>query len=92
MNKIVSDAMVGSTAASLGLIAVRFNGFNWITLTAILYLTVCATVLAGFKERSGLSSGFLHRLVLVAEGEEMKMKKLATGEKYKIKGDLEKLQ
>lgn len=91
VKNVIHDAMIGTSIASIGVLIAKFNGFNWISLTAILYLAVFGVVLAGFKSRIGLSGSFLHRIVLVAEGEELKMKKLLSGEKYRIKGDLEKL-
>lgn len=92
MKEILKDAMLGSSLAGIGALFVKFRGFDWITLSAALYLTVVAATIAGFRSRSKISGGLLDRLVLVIEGEELKMKKLISGEKYKIKGDLEKLQ
>lgn len=91
MKDILTDAMIGSSLASIGVLLAKYFGFNWITLSTILYLIVLSAVASGFKSRLDLSDGFLHRIVLVAEGEELKMKKLISGEKYKIKGDLEKI-
>lgn len=92
MNEILKDAMLGSSLASVGVLLVWFRGFDWITLSAALYLTVAAAAASGARSRSSLSGGLLDSLVLVIEGEELKMKKLISGEKYKVKGDLEKLQ
>jgi len=35
---------------------------------------------------------FLDNVVVVSEGEEMKLKKLISGEKYKLKGEIEKIE
>lgn len=94
MKSLVNDAAVGLLFAGLGSLLVRINGFNQLTLVILLYLTIGAAVFQGLRySRSDLFdfSNPLNRLVIVKEGEELEMRKLISGEKYKIKGSLEKL-
>ena len=93
MNSIVKDAAVGLSFAGIGSLLIRFYGYNQTTMIVLLYLVVVTAVFQGIRhsEQSINFSNPLHRLVLVSEGEEMRIRKLLTGEKYKIKGSLEKL-
>jgi len=92
MKDIFKDAAAGLSFAGIGSILVQFQGFTQTTLIVLLYMMVVLAVIQGLKHRESFPApSFLERIVLVAEGEELKMKKLLTGEKYKVKGDLEKL-
>lgn len=93
MKQVFKDAALGLFFAGMGALIIRFFGFTEISLIAILYLMVALAVVQGLKHRdfSSVMPSFLERIVVVVEGEELKMKKLLTGEKYRVKGDLEKL-
>lgn len=86
----------GLSFAGLAYIPVRFMGFNSSSFIVISYLYVIMGLYMAFKlERNGfrgLMDRFIGNLVLVSEGEELLLRKLATGERYKVKGEVEKLQ
>lgn len=75
--------------------AVAFIGFGWKSLAISMYLYVFMGVLMAFGSSFNLLesriSDLLDSVVLVAEGEELELKKLVSGEKYRVKGELEKL-
>lgn len=89
MKQLVRGASAGLLAAGVAVAAVKLNGLNGMTYLGMLYLYVVLG--AGLKFSPDLPD-LLHRLVVVTEGEVIEMRKLATGEKYKIKGEVEKLQ
>lgn len=92
--KVLYGAAFGLFFASIASMVARYRGFNPETFTVFLYLYVALGAL--YPVKKAISSGellpdMMHRLVIVAEGEELRMKKLFTGEKYKVKGEIEKL-
>ncbi|MFB6245620.1 MAG: hypothetical protein ABEJ03_04725 [Candidatus Nanohaloarchaea archaeon] len=89
MREILKDAALGTTFAGLGAAFLRFNGLNQTSVTITLYLCVGATVLAGFRRET--DGTILEKLVVVHEGEELRLRKLITGERYVIKGEVEKI-
>lgn len=93
--KLLRSAAQGLTFAGIGSITTMYAGFNQNTLTVFLYLYIAQAVYKPLKaelfSHFNFSPDFIHRLVVVAEGEELKMKKLFTGEKYRVDGDIEKL-
>lgn len=92
---LLNSAMKGLSFAGIAALIVRFTGFNQNTLMIFLYLYVIQAVYSPAKkyllEYLDFAPGFLNRLVIVVEGEEIKMKKLLTGEKYRVDGEVEKL-
>ncbi len=92
---IIKGSAVGIVFTGLSYIVVRFIGFKWESLTVLMYLYVVLGVLmAVISETDNLSQdlgGILDRIVVVVEGEELELKKLVSGEKYRVKGELEKL-
>lgn len=88
--KVIKAAGVGMSFTGIALGVVEFIGFNWTGLTVLMYLyvMVSVTTMLVFELES---LGFFQNLVLVVEGEHLEMKKLLTGEKYRVKGELEKL-
>lgn len=94
MKRFLKGAATGLAFAGIASFIARIQGFNSGTLMIFLYLYVVLGVAGSIKSaltRHGGLGDFLHNLVIVVEGEEMKMKKLLTGEKYRIDGDVEKL-
>ena len=94
MNRLIKDAAVGLSISGVGSLIFIWNGYSQVTVISLLYLIVVASVVQGirYSETSFLNfDNPLRRLVIVVEGEEMKLKRIFTGEKYKIKGDVEKL-
>jgi hypothetical protein len=92
---VLKSLTVGLSFAGIASVIARFIGFNQSTFTIFLYLYVLQAAYSPLKqllsERADFSPDILHRLVIVAEGEEMKMRKVLTGEKYRVDGDIEKL-
>lgn len=87
--KAVKGAAVGLSFASIAALMVNFLGLTQNTLLALLYMYVVLGVVLTVDLNA---PDLLHRIVLVSEGEAIKMRKLVSGEKYKIKGEVEKLQ
>jgi hypothetical protein len=88
----IEGAVYGAIIAGAAYIIVQVMGFSSTSLSVILYLFIVSTILVNVKsELATPIKPYLERLVIVAEGEEMKMRKLLTGEKYRVNGDVEKL-
>jgi hypothetical protein len=82
----------GLIIAGTAYATVKIIGYNPQSLTLILYLYILSSVILNMKtELATPLKPLLKRIVIVAEGEEIKLKKLLTGEEYKINGDIEKL-
>ena len=91
----MKSAAKGLSFAGIGSLTAMYFGFNQNTLTIFLYLYIAQALYNPLKNelfsRISFSPNIIDRLVIVAEGEELKMKKLLTGEKYRLDGDIEKL-
>lgn len=87
--KALKAAAAGLGVASSMALLTNFMGFGRTTLLVMLYMYV---VLAVALSADFSAPGILSRIVLVTEDEAVKMRKLFSGEKYKIKGEVEKLQ
>jgi hypothetical protein len=91
-DELVEGTTYGILTAGLAYLVVHFMGFNPETLPLLLYIYVVSAVIINMKaEIEQLSLPYLRRLVVVAEGEEMKLKRILTGEEYRVNGDVEKL-
>lgn len=90
---------------SLGLVfygmayfTVRYLGYNSTSFMVISYLYIALAAIIGIKyeiKKLGGSDNFasvFRNIVVVSEDDELTMKRLFTGEKYKLKGEIEKLQ
>jgi len=89
--ELIEGSVYGILAASTGYMVVHFMGFSPETVPILLYLFVISGILINLKaELDHLSIPYMKRLALVAEGEEMKLKRLLTGEEYKV-GRVEKV-
>jgi hypothetical protein len=89
--RLVEGTIYGILAAATAYIIVRIIGYNPVSLAIILYFQILTAIL--LTVRSEIASPLmplLKRIVIVAEGEEMKLKRLLTGEEYKVR-DVEKL-
>lgn len=90
--------LTGLTFSSIALLSVKILGYGSKSFMVISYLYVILAVIIGLKYEIKMANSsdsllsVLRNIVVVIEGEEMKLKKLFTGEKYKIKGEVEKLQ
>ncbi|MFB6158146.1 MAG: hypothetical protein ABEJ95_00620 [Candidatus Nanohalobium sp.] len=91
-DSVKEGAIYGMLVSGAAYTLVQFLGYSSRSLAVILYLFLISAILINVKsEMSEPLKPYLDRLVLVAEGEELKMKKLLTGEKYRVRGDVEKL-
>jgi hypothetical protein len=85
----VRGAAAGLAAATVAGLLTRLNGLNSTTVLAMLYMYVgLGAVLSAELDAP---TDLLDRIVIVTEGEALKMRKLLSGERYKIKGEVEKL-
>jgi hypothetical protein len=93
--ELLRGATVGMLFSGVAYAAVAFIGFGWKSLAVSMYLYVVMGVLMAFGSRFELLdsriSELFDRVVIVAEGEELELRKLVSGEKYRVKGELEKL-
>lgn len=90
-NSIIEGTVYGVLSAATAFLVVRVMGYNPESLAVLLYLYVVSGVL--LTARSKIAAPFiplLKRVVIVAEGEEMKLKRILTGEEYRVR-DVEKL-
>lgn len=95
LKKLKIPVLFGLTAYGISYGIVNFFGFTSSTFTAIAYLYIFLSISLSLYyeiEDYGGLSGFLDNIVVVAEGEELKLKKLISGEKYKLKGEIEKIE
>lgn len=98
LKKLKIPISLGLMAYGVAYFVVNSSGFNSTSFTIISYLYIVLAVIIGIRYEAGSltnSSSListLKNIVIVIEGEEMKMKRLLTGEKYKLKGEIEKVQ
>ncbi len=84
--------LYGIVTALLAYSVVQLMGYNSQSLMVLLYLYVVSAIVLNLKTEIAAPLGpLLKRVVIVAEGEEMKLKRLLTGEEYRINGEVEKL-
>lgn len=84
--------LYGIAVALVAYSIVQFIGYNPQSLMILLYLYVFQSVILKVKtDFAQPLLPLLKRIVIVAEGEEMKLKRLLTGEEYRVNGDVEKL-
>ena len=92
---VLKGATIGLSFSGVAYIAVKLLGYRWVSLSILMYLYVVMGVLMAVGASIDIFdrgfSSLLHSVVIVVEGEEMELKKLATGEKYRVKGALEKI-
>ena len=84
--------LIGAVFAGAGYLVVYRFGFTQFSLNILLYLYIMLGLIVAFDFRNFLDkTDFLERIVIVAEEEELKMKKLFTGEEYRVDGTVEKV-
>lgn len=86
----MKSLIAGLGFSGLAFTVVKFIGYSKTSLTVLMYIFVIEAVALELL-RHDLLSQLPGNLVLVVEEEEVKLKKLFTGEKYKVKGEIEKL-
>lgn len=95
LNKLKIPVLFGLSAYGIAYAIVNFIGFTSNSFTAIAYLYIALGLVIGLYyelDSHGGVHGFLDNLVVVIEGEEMKLKKILSGEKYRLKGEIEKIE
>lgn len=90
-SKIKIGGLLGVLFALVAYFIALNNGFNQSTFTVFLYLYVGLGVIASLELGDLQSRGFLDRIIIVAEDEEKKLKKVFSDEEYRIDGTVEKV-
>lgn len=89
---IARGGLYGLCFLGLSYMFVYFYGYGRTSLTAVLYITLFACIWMEVKNHLDFPEvNFLHRIVLVSEEEKLKMKKVFTGEEYKVSGNVQKM-
>ena len=86
--------LFGLSCYGLAYAIVKFLGFTSSSFTALSYLYIILGLVIGLYYELDSHGGFrdiLDNLVIVIEGDEMELKKILTGEKYRLKGEIEKV-
>lgn len=68
------------------------RGFNQASFTFMLYIYVAVGILASLQASDMPSHGIMERVIIAGKEEENKLKRVFTGEEYKINGTVEKIQ
>lgn len=96
--RLKSGILVGTSVLFISIVISYQLGFNQRSFLVISYLLLISPIFSSVfhdlrKAASKFSINDLSRnVLLVVDEEEMKLKKLTTGEYYKIKGNVEKVQ
>ena len=98
LKKLKIPLSLGLTFYGIAYFSVKSLGYNSTSFMVISYLYIALAAIIGLKyeigrmnlENSMLST--LKNIAIVVEGEELKLKRLFTGEKYRLKGEIEKIQ
>jgi hypothetical protein len=92
VESLKEGVIYGIILAATTYTVVQIMGYSHKSLAVVLYIQIMAGIILTAKSRIATPlKPYLDRLVVVAEGEEMKLKKLLTGEEYRVKGEVEKL-
>lgn len=89
---------LGLASYGIAYLTVKQLGYNSTSFMIISYLYIALASIIGIKYELKKISGtdslpsVLKNIVFVSEGEELTMKRVFTGEKYRLKGEIEKLQ
>ncbi|MFB6291797.1 MAG: hypothetical protein ABEI58_00205 [Candidatus Nanohaloarchaea archaeon] len=94
-SEIKTGLLSGLTFSGLAYASVKLLGFNSTSFTVLMYLYVALGVLTAFlfylkTSEAGLKD-MMRRFVVVVEREELELRSVLTGEKYKVKGEIEKV-
>lgn len=92
MKNVKYGAGLGAGFAILAYLIADLNGFNRSSFLYMLYLYVILGAVSKLDKDdvTGYIDG-LERLLIIADREENKLKKIATGETYKIDGTIKKV-
>lgn len=84
---------IGAVFAGVAYLLTSSMGFDPESLTYILYLYIALGVVASLDLQDIVSDrGFFDRVLIVAEEEEQKLKKVFSDEEYRIDGTVEKVE
>ena len=90
--KIARGGIHGLIFLLLAYTVVYTQGYGGNSFIAVMYIIILATTWMEVKDEIELpDSSFLERIVIVSEGEDLKMRKVFTGEKYRLKGNIQKI-
>ncbi|MFT4892251.1 MAG: hypothetical protein ACI8Z7_000018 [Candidatus Nanohaloarchaea archaeon] len=97
LGRIKIPLSIGLTFYGIAYLTVRQLGYNSTSFMIISYLYIALAGIIGIKYEikkiggSDSVTSLFRNIVVVSEGEDLTMKRLVTGEKYKLKGEIEKL-
>jgi len=96
ISRLKTPLMFGMAFYGISYASVKLLGYNSQSFMLISYLYIILGATLGlyyevFRKHGGLKDT-LDSLVIVAEEEEMKLKKLFSGEKYRLDGSVEKIE
>jgi hypothetical protein len=84
-------SIFGLLTAGTAYTIVQVMGYNPGSLAVLLYFQLFSAILLTMRSKMAAPlMPFLKRIVVVAEGEEMKLKRVLTGEEYRVR-DVEKV-
>lgn len=90
--EVKKGAVYGIVFAGLNFIVIQSFGFNRTSLSLILYLNVLMGIVINVSASDLGLENFLGNVLIAVEGEEMKLKKVFTGEEYVLNGNIEKVE
>lgn len=90
--EVKQGAFVGALFAGIAYLWTILNGFNSSTFIPMLYLYILlgATSQVRFEHLASYWER-LEQVLVIADEEENKLKKIATGEEYKVEGTIKKI-
>lgn len=92
LKNVLKGASLGIGFSGIALMVLRFTGLGSTGINALLYLYVLLGATAfGLQEADIRDRLPLDRVVLVSGGEELRLRKILTGEIYRVRGELEKM-
>ncbi|MFB6208894.1 MAG: hypothetical protein ABEJ56_02015 [Candidatus Nanohaloarchaea archaeon] len=90
--------IIGTAFSGIAFGVVKLIGYSSNSFMILSYLYVILAFIISLKyeikkiNTSDSILSLLGNIVLVVEGEDMELRKIFTGEKYRVKGEVEKLQ
>ncbi len=93
IKRLKTPILLGLSFYSVAFVIVSSLGFNSYSFSIISYLYIILAVILGLKYESNFRSplAILKNIVVVVEDEETHLRRLINGEKYKIKGEIERV-
>ena len=93
IKRLKTPILLGLGFYSIAFVIVSSLGFNSYSFSIISYLYIILAVILGLKYESNFRGPLetLKNIVVVVEDEETHLRRLVNGEKYKIKGEIERV-